>query len=567
MKRITFLFILIFLGISLFSFADDYYWIDPSGGELGDSTKWNPTGTPGLDDYVYFTEPGSYTVWLDDYHTHDRMTVDGSDLTLDLNSYEYTLDTTNDYNRSVVIGDSTTGSVTISGGGVYSRDLFMGSNGVDSEGQLHLSGYETFWTGYIDPDWHGFFFGSFGDAVISVTDNAYLEHGHGQSAVFSESVTTFDVDGQDSEWFVAGFFGMSIYGITTTNVSNGGRARMGYLEMALFQGSSSTINVMGTGHETELAIENGWWDDVSLYIGVGGTGVINLTGSILYHEGNTVIAEQSGSSGQLNIFDGSWADCQGSVSVGGSLDTPGGRGLISLYDNPDNGDYAELTCAWGQGESLIVWPDGTIRMDGGQIAMEYDIDMANPIDLRGGTLEGSGLIWANVNNYSGVVTPGSVGEWKALEMRYDYTQDAGATLKIPIIGSSSSSYWNYGGIIATTLGYGQVTLDGMLDVDLWSGFVPDYTDEYVIIEARSVNGQFINAASAYVFEGGTFEVVYEPDRVILTHFESQPLCAVYSTADFNKDCMVNLADFATIAEQWLDCNLEPADFCPGEMPM
>ncbi|OPZ96114.1 MAG: hypothetical protein BWY71_02019 [Planctomycetes bacterium ADurb.Bin412] len=111
------------------------------------------------------------------------------------------------------------------------------------------------------------------------------------------------------------------------------------------------------------------------------------------------------------------------------------------------------------------------------------------------------------------------------------------------------------------------TLDGFLDVDLWDNYSPAYAEEYVIIEAQSVSGQFINAASEYVFEGGKFEVVYQPDRVILTHFQGEPRCTEYPLADFNKDCQVNLIDLAIMAQEWLDCNLEPSGYCPGMLPM
>jgi hypothetical protein len=146
-----------------------------------------------------------------------------------------------------------------------------------------------------------------------------------------------------------------------------------------------------------------------------------------------------------------------------------------------------------------------------------------------------------------------------LNVQYDYTQGERGTLRIPIAGSGSN--WNYGTLAVNDLPYGHVTLDGRLEAELWNGFVPAYEDEFVIIEALAVSGQFANAATEYVFKDGTFEVIYEPTRVILTHFVSEPRCPVYPTADLNKDCKVNLADFTVMAEQWLDCGLEPDSFC------
>jgi len=560
MKVLAFLLVVV-AGISSLAWADNYYWIDPAGGELGDGTKWDQGFAPGVDDYVYFTEPNSYTVWLDDSYTHDRMMVEGSDLTLDLNGFTYTLDSTNDYNQSVIIGDYASGSVTVREGEVISHDLFLGRDGDDSVGRLDLSGAGTSWMGF-DGNYYGFFYGTAGDAQVSVTDNAYLMHGHGQSGILVHGTALFAIDGQDSEWAVSGSFEMSAYGKTTANVSNGGRIRMGLLKMATYRGSEAIIDLIDADQTTELAIENNWLDPVSLFIGGSGKGVINLYNSGMYNQGNTIIGQKGGGQGELNINSGSSADLQGSLAVGGSLDQAGGSGLVKLAGT--------LYCAREDGQSMIVWPDGVVRLDIGWLIMDYGSGQASPIELRGGTLEGWGSIFAQVNNHGGVVAPGASGDgyddWKVLNLGYDYTQDAQATLKIPIAGSSLSggwSYWNYGGLNVT----GQATLDGFLDVDLWDQYMPAYTDEFVIIEAASVSGQFINAASEYVFDGGKFEVVYQSERVILTHFQGEPRCTEYPLADFNKDCQVNLIDLAIMAQEWLDCNLEPSGYCPGMLPM
>ncbi len=174
----TILFVCAFCCIFSITFADDYYWNDPAGGEMGDSTKWNPPVTPGDDDYVHFTLPDSYTVWLDNNYTHDRLLVEGSDLTLDLQGNTYFLDGLADYNLAVLIGDTIDSSVTVTGGRIYSGDLFLGKSDIQATGRLHLSGADTYWIGYINEDYHGFFYGLSGNAEVSVTDNAYLEHGH-----------------------------------------------------------------------------------------------------------------------------------------------------------------------------------------------------------------------------------------------------------------------------------------------------------------------------------------------------------------------------------------------------
>ncbi len=111
-----------------------------------------------------------------------------------------------------------------------------------------------------------------------------------------------------------------------------------------------------------------------------------------------------------------------------------------------------------------------------------------------------------------------------------------------------------------------MSLNGILDVDLVGGFVPDYEDRFEIIAAQNIAGTFSNAASRYVFEGGSFDVIYNTDSydsVILTHYSAEPACPKYPMADLTKDCQVDLADFAMFATEWLECNLVPASNCPG----
>ncbi|MEJ5260886.1 MAG: hypothetical protein WHS88_11930 [Anaerohalosphaeraceae bacterium] len=558
MKQTFFVSILFLLTASV-CFSDDFYWAAPSGGEMGQADNWNPPGVPGPNDNVFFTLPTAYTVWFNSDYTHDRMTVDGSDLTLQLNGHIYLLDASDEYNRTFFLADTQSSSLSIRGGGIYSGEMLIGDNDPQAVGVLSLSGPETFWSGYRTDGWHGFFSGTFGTAQVSVTDGAFLEHGHGQSGILGKA--DFLIDGEDSEWYVDGYFGMSIYGKTTVTLSSGARMNFGYLETAVYARSSAVIDVVGTAHQTELLVENYWWDPISLNIGIGGTAVINLTGSKLLHLGHTAIAFYPGSRGELNIYDGSWADLQGSVAVGGTFDKPGGRGLIYLADDPDNDLFADLSAAHHQaGEQIVVWPEGVIQMDGGQIAAEYDAGLANPIVLKGGRLEGWGWIRADVNNESGTVMPGVSGMWKFLEVIYNYSQGPNGTLKIGIGGLSSA--WDYSVLTAQAQEGGQVVLDGYLDVDLLDGYVPNYEDSFVIIEARQISGRFLNAASEVIFEEGTFDILYETDRVVLTHFRSAPRCPSYPYADLNRDCRTDIRDLAALAGRWLECGYEPISSCP-----
>ncbi len=553
-----------FLSVSSFCFADDYVWDNPAGGLYGEPNNWDPNGVPGFDggDTVWFTLPGAYTVTFDMDRNNDALYADGSDVTLNLDGYSYSLDYSSEGSRSVVIGQNGTSSLTLNNGLVHSREVSIGQFS-GAVGSLALSGSETEWGTMFDENWHGVWIGEEGDATLAVLDNAFFNHGHGLSAFGMDSDAVIEVNGIDSEWYVDGQFDMSIYGNTTVDISNGGMVNIGKLTMGLERSSSAQIDITGENQATELQL-HAYWEN-SLTIGKKGLATIRLYGSKLWNQGTMTLGENAGSSGLLEVHEKSWVDTGDSIAIGGTFDNAGGRGQLSIIDDNPGDEYGvDFTPTNTDGQFIKVWPQGTISMDGGVIEMEYGDSLANPITLQGGTLEGNGMIWAHVENHGGLVAPWDQEDNKVLEIGYNYTQDATGTLKITIAGRDPVS--QYAHLRVTHDSYGQVSLNGILDVDLVGGFVPDYEDRFEIIAAQNIAGTFSNAASRYVFEGGSFDVIYNTDSydsVILTHYSAEPACPKYPMADLTKDCQVDLADFAMFATEWLECNLVPASNCPG----
>ncbi|MBM4103184.1 MAG: hypothetical protein FJ263_03920 [Planctomycetes bacterium] len=554
---------LLFTILNCSGFADDYSWNNPSGGIFGDPNNWIPESVPELYDAALFTLPATYAVTLDGPRYNSRIGVDGSNVTLNLDGYEYFLVYSSEAGgRAAIVGEYGQGGLSVINGGVYSKDVSFGQFS-DAVGSLIVSGSNTSWTAWQDDGWHGAWIGEDGDANLSILDNAWFRHGHGLSAFGENSNVVVDVNGLDSEWYVDGQFDMSVYGKTTVNITNGGRVRANLLNMADESGSSAQINIIGENQESELSLESSQED--SLTLGLHGAGVVHIEGSKLFNAGRMVIAAEPGSSGLLEVHEGSWVDCWGSVAIGGTFEKAGGVGHLSIIDDDrDNGFGIDFTPTSAEGQYMLVWPQGTITMDGGVIELEYDSWLANPIILQGGTLEGHGMIWAHVENHGGLVAPGDDQGWKLLEIGYNYTQDSNGTLKIEIGGRDMVSQHSQLQVNNSSNGYGVVSLDGMLDVTLTNDFVPGYDDEFTIISAGTINGTFSNAVTKYVFEDGSFDVIYNTDSVVLTHYSTEPACPKYPLADINKDCVVDLADFVIFASEWLNCNLVPESYCSGE---
>lgn len=550
----------LFLAAGAFSVADDFFWTNAAGGSFGDTSSWNPVGIPSDDDMAWFTLAGTYTVTFDADHANDALYVDGSTVALDLNSYAYHLDYSSEGSRSAVIGRYGTGSLTVGNGLVHSREMSIGQFS-DAVGSLTLSGSQTEWGTSFDGNWHGVWIGEEGDAALAILEDAFFNHGHGLSAFGIDSDATIEVNGQDSYWYVDGQFDMSIFGRTSVTVDNGGLAEFGKLTMALEPNSLAEIMITGQSHESELQLHSFW--ENSLALGFNGSASIAVFGSKIWNQGTMTIAENVGSSGRLEIHEGSWVDCRGSLAVGGNFDRAGGTARIELIDDtPGNETGVQFNVTQNEGENMKVWPGGTISLDGGEIIAQYGSNLGNPIILQGGTLEGNGMLWAYLENRGGVVAPTDEYDGNRLSVGYDYTQDAAGTFKVVLRSGE-----HYPALQVDNPSFGQANLDGMLDVDLAEGYIPDYGNEFYIILAAGVNGTFSNAVSQYVFENGSFDVIYNEDSVVLTHYSSSPICPQYPMADLNKDCRVNISDFAIFAAQWLDCNLQPQSACPGQMPL
>lgn len=559
-----------FLAVGSFCLADDAIWYgEPGSGSFGQPTNWNYNLVPGAWDRAIFPFMNyPYTVTFDTGYENKAMVVDGAEMTLDLNGNEYYLNCDPSQDFSAVIGESDTlamSSLRLVHGNVYSRDMVIGL-WQDTHGQLTLSGPDAQWSTLFNGNWNGVSLGQIGgDATLEVLEGAKFEHGHGASAIDAECDVVVDVNGIDSQWYVDGQFDMSNWGNTTVDVINGGLVNIGKLTMALERGSSAQINVTGENQQWGCGL---WlhanWDN-SLTIGKRGQAGIRVDGSQVWNQGTMTIAEEPGSHGLLEIHEGSTVWCDNSVAVGGNFDSAGGAGRIELVDDtPGNGIETEFRVQAEGQEYMIVWPGGTIVIDGGHITVLDNSGQPNPIVLQGGTLEGNGYIWGHLENRGGLVAPSDAEGSKVLNIAYNYTQDSTGTLKITIAGREPVS--QYAHLRVTSENYGQVSLDGMLDVDLIGGFVPDYEDEFAVIAAQNISGTFSNAPSRYVFEGGSFDVIYNTDSydsVILTHYSPEPACPRFSPADINKDCLVDLADFAMFAAEWLDCNLVPEFNCPG----
>ena len=178
-------------------------------------------------------------------------------------------------------------------------------------------------------------------------------------------------------------------------------------------------------------------------------------------------------------------------------------------------------------------PGRTLTIDGpGRINFNDDTDL--PIlgsVINNGHVGGEGRINASLHNQAGgTVSPGmSAG---TLAVDGNYTQDAGATLAIEIVGTTAGTFdaLNVGGI---------ATLNGTLNVSLADGFMPHAGDSFQILSAGSRVGTFSNAPGDVFNTGfGKFSVTYSANAVTMSSF-----MPIQVPGDYNLNGVVDAADY------------------------
>ncbi len=122
---------------------------------------------------------------------------------------------------------------------------------------------------------------------------------------------------------------------------------------------------------------------------------------------------------------------------------------------------------------------------GGEIDIS-SITLLGPVTLNGGTLSGSGIIYGNVTNSGGFVSPGhSAG---SISISGDYTQGAQGSLIIENGGAAPNQYDH----LRVT---GAATLGGTLNIRDINGYTPSTLDTFSPLGFTSATGSFASISS------------------------------------------------------------------------
>ncbi|WBM72222.1 autotransporter outer membrane beta-barrel domain-containing protein [Buttiauxella sp. WJP83] len=476
--------------------------------------------------------------------TYGEVTVDGTlNITEGSDLVSGVVDGAKTYNA--IIGDAagTSGTVNVSGDGsswIHNEDFItVGSYG---SGQLNVSNGGYVESGYLSI---GNYDGSSGTVNVSgsgselkVLDNIYLGRRGGASNNGEGGEGVLNIT--EGAIVTAGGTYVGYEGTGTVNISGGSTLTNGDGAIGHQSGSSGTVNVTDgstwnntgyllIGHEGQdetagldaaegvLNVSGGSTvSSTSLYVGDGGTGVVNLSdgsqlittntdpngfSSLGWNDSNYT---QSDGSGTVNVDDSTWTN-QGNLIVGQS-----GYGELNITNS---GQVSAVKLSVGHGSTST----GVINISGGSQLTTDSAQLGLDQGASGTvTVSGADSSWNNANELmigrngqgmlnildGGAVTTGSatVGSNGTLTIDSDsslvvdnaFTMNEGATLNVMLDANAS------GPLITAD----SATLDGNL---VFEGFAAGdtimtsssaTTHEFVLIDTdNTINGDFDNQST------------------------------------------------------------------------
>ena len=162
--------------------------------------------------------------------------------------------------------------------------------------------------------------------------------------------------------------------------------------------------------------------------------------------------------------------------------------------------------------TLRFGPVGYAQLSGSTRLTGGGLSSGGPVDLRDGTLAGTGKVTGNLHNYGGTVSPGNparAGSTGILNVAGNYSQEPQGTLKVNLKGSTPGSGFDQ---LRVTR---QAVLDGTLDLDRAPTYIPGLTTKLKLMTMASRLGKFDRLQDTTLPNGREWYAAYGPRDVTL----------------------------------------------------
>ncbi len=401
---------------------------------------------------------------------------------------------------TLVVGADGMGALMVTDGGSVSDQGATIGQATNSHGSATITGSGSSW----NHNNRTFVVGGDGTGTLTIANHGTVSDGFGFVADFENSTGTATITGAGSTWTNGSFFAVAQFGHGTMTIEDGGGVSSAISFIGTQFGSNGTATVTGT--------DSTWATSGNFVVGFQGMAELHVLDGGSVSSNNTWLAGATTSTSTATI------------SGTGSTWTIAGRLAISEAFDPvelgPGGGTGTLTIQPGATVSVAqetaLFPGGTLNLDGGTLDAQSIVFQGGGVfEWSSGTLH-VGTFDGNLVNQGGTLAPGhSAG---TTTITGNYTQQAGAILDIEIGGMASNEFDQVD--IA-----GSAMLDGMLQLSLINGFVPDDSNILVVLSAASLSGAFANVIER------TAAGYYRWPRLFLSalrhgkQFRSEPSCA------------------------------------------
>jgi T5SS/PEP-CTERM-associated repeat protein len=362
-------------------------------------------------------------------------------------------------------------------------------------------------------DANHFFVGDSSIGTLSIDNGSLLESpstflgfqstGDG-SAVLTGNGSRWDIYSYPQE---GGTIHVGFYGVGSVLVEN--QATLNTF------GPYSQIGSAGTGTVTIRNFST-WTDEGGMGVGQTGNGTLNVeNNSQVYVVNSMYIGDFSGGVGTVNVSEASSVDVDHTIWLAqreNTVSTVTVSGLNSIFEAGVQLRMAQFPPDTGGGEATLIVKDAAL-------VKAPDIFLGPNC-----TITGDSNVEGTIHNGGGALSPGmSTGE---LTIVGDYSTESNtAVLQIEID--------DYDNDFLRVIGNsGQAVIGGILDVQLLNGFTPSVGQEYLILKAEDLSGEFdIDQSNLPNFAGRTFEVIYGINEVLLRVIAISETANIYIVPD------------------------------------
>ena len=456
-------------------------------------------------------------------------------------------------NRTLIAwGGNGFGSLTVSNGGAVVGGSSLVATETGSIGEITVTGTGSLWALKQELD-----IGSKGTGTMLVTNGGHVSSRSSKLAGFNSGVANITVTGVDSTWEISRSLLMRDLGTATLEINDGGLVKVA----TSGSGWQTTIGVNSSvtldGGRFEFGKTD--FDSLSRIGGASGSlaGRVEISGysaldslnvpstisldtsevllannGVIHGNGITNLGLENLADGELRILSAGFSRCGGISSNAGEVNNfgglvefdshftnqaggfVGGRGQFNM----DAGMTNEGVMAFTAGDSEVRgdvanFGEGQIVTSGGASTTFFGDVLHNGTEVRtantsqtsflsefsgGGPFTGTGDVF-----FHGDLRPGNSAA--VVSFDGDVFLEPGAHLFIELGGTE------YGAFDRFDIS-GDLSLGGLLTLDLVGGFVPEQDDEFLIADVSGLlSGQFVGLEEgdiAGTFNGFDFTISY-----------------------------------------------------------